>query len=125
MAKTIKRHPIHSDYGAAEDGTIISFKFGRQYEMGCGLHKRGYKQFRISYGRDKSKQYLCHRLVWECFNGVIPAGKYIHHIDHNKINNSIDNLQLVTDMENKQYALEAGVLMGAANPKHPWYNGKI
>jgi hypothetical protein len=124
MAKTIKRHPIYSDYGASEDGIIISFKCNRELEMTCGNHKRGYRQFRISYGK-LSKMYLCHRLVWECFNDIIPDGLCIHHIDHNKTNNSIDNLQLVTDDENRKLALEAGVLMGSANPKHPWYSGKI
>lgn len=124
MAKVIKKHPIHSDYGASEDGTIISFKYGKHYEMGCGVHTRGYKQFRVSFGRRDGLNYLSHRFVWECFNGLIPDGKCIHHIDHDKQNNSLDNLQLVTDDENRKLALEAGVLMGAANPKHPWYTGK-
>ena len=36
-----------------------------------------------------------HRVIWECVNGEIPSGYDIHHIDHNKLNNSIYNLELV------------------------------
>ena len=39
--------------------------------------------------------YLMHRLVWECVNGDIPEGYDIHHIDGNRQNNSISNLELV------------------------------
>ena len=41
-----------------------------------------------------------HRDVWQYFNGDIPEGDYeIHHIDHNKANNNIANLQLLTRTE--------------------------
>lgn len=36
-----------------------------------------------------------HRLIWEAHNGKIPDGMHIHHIDENKQNNAIENLQLV------------------------------
>ncbi|GAB3797262.1 HNH endonuclease signature motif containing protein [Virgibacillus kimchii] len=37
-----------------------------------------------------------HRLEWEKFNGKIPNGYVIHHKDENKLNWSIDNLELLT-----------------------------
>ena len=40
-----------------------------------------------------------HRTVWEYYNGEIPCGYHIHHIDGDKNNNSIDNLTLVTASE--------------------------
>jgi len=42
---------------------------------------------------------MLHNYVWENKNGKIPNGYEIHHIDFNKVNNSIDNLQLVTPSE--------------------------
>lgn len=36
-----------------------------------------------------------HRVVWEYYNGIIPDGYEIHHIDENPHNNRIENLELV------------------------------
>lgn len=36
-----------------------------------------------------------HRLIWEQHFGKIPEGMIIHHKDGNKMNNDIDNLQMV------------------------------
>lgn len=43
---------------------------------------------------------LKHRLVWETFNGEIPDGLEIDHIDTNKENNDLSNLRLVTKKQN-------------------------
>lgn len=40
-----------------------------------------------------------HRYVWEKYNGVIPNGYDVHHIDRNKGNNDISNLQLLPRKE--------------------------
>lgn len=40
-----------------------------------------------------------HRAVWEFYNGKIPEGYVIHHIDHNKSNNDISNLACMTKYE--------------------------
>jgi hypothetical protein len=36
-----------------------------------------------------------HRLVWTHFNGEIPKGKKVQHLDGNKDNNRLENLTLV------------------------------
>ena len=41
------------------------------------------------------KRKRLHRYVWECNYGEIPKGYHIHHIDENKGNNSIENLELI------------------------------
>lgn len=46
------------------------------------------------------KKFLVHRLVYEAFNGKIPEGYTIDHIDQNPQNNNIDNLQCITKQEN-------------------------
>lgn len=45
------------------------------------------------------KPLLIHRVIWECVNGEIPNGYDIHHIDGNKENNSIYNLELINHQE--------------------------
>ena len=42
------------------------------------------------------KKRSLHRLIWEAFVGLIPAGYQIDHIDGWKTNNDISNLRLVT-----------------------------
>ena len=49
---------------------------------------------------DKVKKFQLHRLIYEVYNGKIPEGMLIDHIDNNKTNNNIDNLRLATDSEN-------------------------
>ena len=47
---------------------------------------------------------LWHRFIWEAFNGQIPKGMTIDHIDGNKMNNSLYNLRLVTRAKNTSLA---------------------
>jgi hypothetical protein len=42
---------------------------------------------------------MLHNYIYESKYGVIPNGFEIHHIDFNKLNNEISNLQLVTPSE--------------------------
>lgn len=47
-----------------------------------------------------------HRAVWEHFNGSIPAGHHIHHVDGDRKNNNPDNLQCIEGLEHwKQHGL--------------------
>lgn len=41
-----------------------------------------------------------HRAIWEMFNGPIPTGLMIDHIDQNRMNNRLENLRLVTPFQN-------------------------
>ncbi|CAH3143934.1 unnamed protein product, partial [Porites lobata] len=48
------------------------------------------------------KTCFVHHFVWECFNGIIPENKVIDHINNNKQDNRLCNLQLMTQQENCQ-----------------------
>lgn len=49
-----------------------------------------------------------HIYVWEYHNGKLPAGYCLHHIDGDKGNNTLDNLQMLTVQEHsKLHAQEA------------------
>lgn len=45
------------------------------------------------------KRYRLHRYIWEYYKGEIPKGYHIHHKDHNKDNNELSNLELLTKEE--------------------------
>ena len=119
MTTDLKQHPVFTTYASDIDGNIYSLKFNKVKQITKVPHTRGYQQFCIHNGFPK--MYLVHRFVYECHKGMIKDGLQCHHIDHDKHNNSLDNLQVVDQLENMKYGIEAGVLYGAANPKHPMY----
>lgn len=43
-----------------------------------------------------------HRIVWFAVNGGIPYGHYVHHKDGNRLNNLIENLELMTASEHQR-----------------------
>ena len=59
----------------------------------------GYAQIRVKENYQE-KFYYVHRLVYQAFNGDIPSDKEINHIDGNKKNNNLNNLEAVTHQEN-------------------------
>ena len=61
--------------------------------------KSGYVFFSVKINGVR-KATSVHRLVWETFNGEIPVGYEIDHIDGNKQNNALSNLRCVTHIEN-------------------------
>jgi hypothetical protein len=60
-----------------------------------------------------------HRIVWTLANGEIPDGLYINHIDGNKANNRLANLELVTAQENTVHAFQTGLRSNPAGQQHP------
>lgn len=51
----------------------------------------------------RGKSVSIHRYVWEFYNGDIPEGFQIHHKDHNRANNALENLELVETTEHCRY----------------------
>lgn len=51
-----------------------------------------------------------HQVVWEEYNGTIPKGCIVHHIDEDKLNNNISNLQCMSiGKHNKLHKLGEGI----------------
>jgi len=48
------------------------------------------------YAKTDGDRELMHRVVWESEKGRIPKGWDIHHINHDKTDNNIENLELYT-----------------------------
>lgn len=76
-----------------QDGYLISKATGNKIGR---PNEEGYIRIRGSNG----KEYRAHRIIWSLFNGEIPEGMLIDHIDGNKQNNKIENLRLANRVQN-------------------------
>lgn len=85
-------HPVFTEYSCNRNGDVFG-KSGQRLD-GC-VATVGYRQYWLD-GKTENG----HRFVWECINGTIPKGLVINHIDANKLNNRIDNLEIGTQEEN-------------------------
>lgn len=75
--------------GRSQGGLILVFE----------LSKRGY--YRIGLTKNKKQiKFSAHRLVVLSFIGEIKKGLVVDHIDNDKLNNNLSNLQIITHREN-------------------------
>lgn len=66
----------------------------------------GYRRVRIG----RMGAITAHRLVWLALRGPIPIGLEVNHKNLNKSDNRIDNLELMTHVENVQHAYANGAV---------------
>lgn len=96
LSKGWKEHPIYSNYLGNSEGKI--------YGLLSNKILKGHIQneyFKISI-KQISKSYSLHRFIYECFHGKIPEKYQIDHINGNKLDNSIDNLQVINAKDHNQ-----------------------
>ena len=74
--------------------------------------------FYPSVGKNK-KHYYLHREVYILFKGEIPEGMIVNHLDHDKMNAHIDNLELATLSENLLAAHDFGQFDDTKSKRQP------
>ena len=110
-------HQVYDLYAANENGEVIHI-IKKVPMKGIKKHP-GYMHCKVRKYGERQKSYLVHRFVWECFNGLIPEEKVIDHINNNKEDNRLCNLQLVTPQENcKKSAKNRDYTFAAKNHKN-------
>ena len=92
-------HPYHKDYLASKCGKILSLKYKEKRILKFRKTRNNYLTFHFCENNKKINYYI-HRFVFETFKGAIPKGMEIDHVDGDKKNNLITNLQLLTKKEN-------------------------
>lgn len=72
-------------------------------------YKKGTQYKRVHLCKDnKAKHYSTHRLVAIAFLPRIEGKDTVNHLDHNKENNCVDNLEWASLKENCEYAAQEG-----------------
>ena len=88
------------------DGRLISKVTGKLADS--YINNWGYRRVSWDRGASGRVREYAHRLVWYMFNGQIPDGLMIDHIDLDKSNNRIENLRLITKSGNSQNSKRKG-----------------
>ena len=92
-------HPIYDRYEANRKGVVRHVE--NKKDLGS-LTNSGYLRIGI---RDQGirKAFFKHRFIFECFHGKINDAKLVvDHINNIKIDNRLENLQLITQSQNKK-----------------------
>jgi len=120
MASSIGRIKKNSRIGCF--GNLIQEHFRRPVINGrytfINLNKHGVK-----------KQYLLHRIIAMSFIPNPINKPEVNHIDGNKLNNNIENLEWCTSSENQKHAyktgLQIGTWIGKTGKMHPVSKGVV
>lgn len=93
-----KQIPNNSSYLVLpNEGLVYSLK---QHKFIGGPNNTGYWNCTLTADDGKVWGTKVHRVIWMVVNGDIPDGLYVNHIDEDKSNNCISNLNLLTHKEN-------------------------
>ena len=77
----------------------------------------GYRHHTLSIDRQR-RSLSAHVFVLECFVGPRPEGMECRHLDGDKLNNAIDNLEWGTPMENYKDRLRHGTQVNTKGERH-------
>jgi|DEB0MinimDraft_10_1074344.scaffolds.fasta_scaffold116194_1 hypothetical protein len=111
MSEVWRKIPGYPNYEASSLGRIRSYCYGDKPKiMKQHSGKNGYKSLKLRKNKTP-KAFLVHRLVAAAF-GVLKGlddKLYINHLDGDKHNNCLENLERVTRSQNEKHAFKIGL----------------
>lgn len=90
-------------YEISNLGNVRSLWFGKRKILKQKKGKNGYYSVTLCKNGIKKKEFLVHRLVVISFLGPIPEGYVVNHLNENKLDNRLSNLEICTQKENTNY----------------------
>ena len=96
--KELKQLLGHPNYYATEDGEIVRKKKNGEFKtLKKCKNNAGYEYVSLN---TRNGYYFVAQLVYEAFNGEIPMGMEIDHVNGKKDDNRISNLRVLTHAQN-------------------------
>lgn len=95
-----------NNYLISNQGKVINLKSNNIKK--CSKDKIGYIHI-ILFNRNKRKVFYIHRLVAQAFIPNPDNKPQVNHIDGNKLNNNLINLEWCTHSENMKHAFKSGL----------------
>lgn len=97
-------------YQVSNKGNVKSLHYRGHYGeslLKLSKHHTGY--LIVILGKKPAKVCLVHQLVAKAFIPLVEGKKFVNHIDGNKHNNCVENLEWVTAQENVTHAIKTGL----------------
>lgn len=98
------------NYAISIDGKVINVITGKIRKL--KLTKAGYLSVNLTKDKKIYHKYI-HRLLCETFKEQVIGKNYVNHIDGNKLNNDLNNLEWCTPKENIIHAYSIGLFKGS------------
>ncbi|ASN67836.1 hypothetical protein 7AX1_20 [uncultured Caudovirales phage] len=107
MEKKLNEIPgleIYENYTITDEGEVVSYKGKEPKKLKLQKNKKGYLFVRLRYHSPK-----IHRLVAKAFIPNPENKSQVNHIDGNKESNRLENLEWVSNSENREHAIKTGL----------------
>ena len=107
----------YDKYYITDDGKVYSDKYNERRELSPRKNQRGYLYINLCKN-GKYKSTMIHKIVAKHFLENYADDLQVNHIDGNKLNNNVSNLEMVTRSGNMKHAVEHGLLVPKAHEEH-------
>jgi hypothetical protein len=97
------QHPIYKNYKADKEGNIYNIITDKI--INGTISSGGYQALNLQYEEKVINKYA-HIFIYECFNEIVENKYEIDHIDNNKLNNKLDNLQSLSMIDHHKKTTE-------------------
>jgi hypothetical protein len=108
----LKRIPKYNGYGVDKEGKVYSFKSKKFLKQG---YRKGYRKVNLCK-EGKCKEFSVHRIIAMIFIPNPENKPFVNHIDSNRENNHVLNLEWSTASENTIHGWRKGFIVGHNKP---------